>query len=205
MVGCGMARSASIDRQTRETRIRVQLDLDGRGQSQVTTPIGFLTHMVEQLARHGRLDLDVYAEGDVHIDGHHTTEDLAVSLGQAVARALGDKAGIRRYGWSTLPMDETCVSCALDLSGRPFFLWRVPLPKARVGDFDTELAEVFFEGFARGAQCNLHMRLHEGDNLHHIIEASFKALAIALRQAVEYDPRAEGVPSTKGTLQGDGP
>jgi imidazoleglycerol-phosphate dehydratase len=195
-----MGRRATIERKTSETRIRVELGLDGTGIHQVSTPIGFLSHMVEQLARHGAFDLIVEAEGDVHIDGHHTTEDLAIALGKAVAQALGDKKGIRRYGWATLPMDEARVTVALDLSGRPFFVWRVPLPKAKVGDFDTELAEVFFEGFVRGAQCNLHVELHEGENLHHIIEITFKAFARALRSATELDPRATDVPSTKGTL-----
>ena len=156
--------------------------------------------MLEQLPRHGLFDLTVKAEGDTHIDGHHTTEDVGIALGQAVAKALGDKAGIRRYGWATLPMDEACVTCTMDLSGRPYFVWRVPMPKAKLGDFDTELAEVFFEGFARGAGCNLHMHLVEGTNLHHIIEISFKTFAKALRQAVEKDPRQHGVPSTKGSL-----
>lgn len=196
------ARRATVERATSETRIRVELDLDGVGEHRVQTPIGFLTHMVEQLARHGGLDLVVEAEGDVHIDGHHTTEDLAITLGQAVAQALGDKAGIVRYGSATLPMDEACVTCALDLSGRPFTVFRVPMPKARVGDFDTELAEVFFEGFARGAACNLHLHLHAGENLHHVVEICFKAFARALRAAVAVDPRTRGVPSTKGTLSG---
>ena len=195
-----MGRTATIERQTKETDIRVEVDLDGRGQYQVETPIGFLTHMVEQLAKHGLFDLKVRALGDTHIDGHHTTEDLAIALGQAFAKALGDKAGIRRFGSATLPMDEACVTCALDLSGRPYFVWAVTLPKAKIGDFDSELAEVFFEGFARGSQCNLHMRQHGGDNLHHVIEISFKAFARALRAATEVDPRVVGVPSTKGTL-----
>jgi imidazoleglycerol-phosphate dehydratase len=195
-----MGRVAKIERKTSETRIEVSIDLDGTGKHRVATPIGFLTHMVEQIARHGLFDLDVVAEGDVHIDGHHTTEDLAITFGKAVAQALGDKAGIRRYGAATLPMDEACMTCALDLSGRPFFVWRVSLPKAKVGDFDTELAEVFFEGFVRGAQCNLHMHLLEGENLHHIIEIGFKAFARALREAIQVDPRATGIPSTKGTL-----
>ena len=195
-----MGRSATVERKTSETKIRVKVDLDGSGRADVTTPIGFLTHMVEQIARHGMIDLEVVAEGDVHIDGHHTTEDLAIALGKAVAQALGDKAGIRRYGSATLPMDEACVTVALDLSGRTFFAWRVEIPKAKIGEFDSELAEVFFEGFARGAQCNLHVHKHEGHVLHHVIEISFKALARALRAAVEIDPRAVGVPSTKGTL-----
>jgi imidazoleglycerol-phosphate dehydratase len=195
-----MGRTATIERRTKETDIRVVLDLDGSGQYQVETPIGLLTHMVEQLAKHGLFDLRVTAEGDTHIDGHHTTEDLAIALGQAFAAALGDKVGIRRYGFATLPMDEACVTCALDLSGRPYFVWAMELPKAKVGDFDSELAEVFFEGFARGSQCNLHMRQEAGDNLHHIIEISFKAFARSLREATEVDPRVVGVPSTKGTL-----
>ena len=195
-----MGRTATIERQTKETDIRVEVDLDGSGQYQVETPIGFLTHMVEQLAKHGLFDLKVRALGDTHIDGHHTTEDLAISLGQAFAQALGDKAGIRRFGSATLPMDEACVTCALDLSGRPYFVWAVTLAKAKIGDFDSELAEVFFEGFARGSQCNLYMRQHAGDNLHHVIEISFKAFARALREATEVDPRVVGVPSTKGTL-----
>lgn len=195
-----MGRTATIERRTKETDIKVVLDLDGSGQYQVETPIGFLTHMVEQLAKHGLFDLKVKAKGDTHIDGHHTTEDLGIALGQAFSAALGDKAGIRRYGSATLPMDEACVTCALDMSGRPYFVWAVTLPKARVGDFDSELAEVFFEGFARGSRCNLHMRQHAGENLHHVIEISFKAFARALRQATEIDPRVAGVPSTKGTL-----
>jgi len=195
-----MTRRATLERRTSETSIRVSIDLDGTGKTQVKTPIGFLTHMVEQISRHGLFDLEVEAEGDVHIDGHHTTEDLAITLGKAVAEALGDKKSIRRYGSATLPMDEALMTCALDLSGRTYFVWKVPMPKARIGDFDTELAEVFFEGFARGAQANLHMHLHAGDNLHHIVEIGFKSFARALRVATEIDPRATGIPSTKGTL-----
>jgi imidazoleglycerol-phosphate dehydratase len=196
----GMSRRAIVERTTRETRIRVEIDLDGSGKHEIKTPLPFLSHMLDQLGRHGMFDLKVDAEGDIEIDGHHTTEDLAIVLGQAVARALGDKKGIRRYGAATLPMDEACVTCALDLSGRTFFVWRVPMPKAKVGEFDTELAEVFFEGFARGAGANLHMHLIEGQVLHHIIEISFKAFAHALRNACEIDPRSSSVPSTKGTL-----
>jgi len=195
-----MTRRATLERKTSETSIRVSIDLDGTGKTQVKTPIGFLTHMVEQISRHGLFDLDVEATGDIHIDGHHTTEDLGITLGKAVAEALGDKRGIRRYGSSTLPMDEALMTCALDLSGRTYFVWKVPMPKARIGDFDTELAEVFFEGFARGAQANMHMHLHAGENLHHIVEIGFKAFARALRVATEIDPRATGIPSTKGTL-----
>ncbi|MEM7448178.1 MAG: imidazoleglycerol-phosphate dehydratase HisB [Myxococcota bacterium] len=195
-----MPRTANIARVTSETSIQVSVNLDGTGSHRVQTPIGFLTHMLEQIPRHGPFDLELVAEGDTHIDGHHTTEDVGIALGQAVAKALGDKQGIYRYGSSTLPMDEACVSCTLDLSGRPYFVWRVPMPKSKVGDFDTELAEVFFEGFARGSGCNLHLRLIEGSNLHHIIEISFKSFAKSLRQATELDPRQLGVPSTKGTL-----
>jgi imidazoleglycerol-phosphate dehydratase len=194
-------RSASHTRKTSETSVSVTVGLDGSGRSKIETPIGFLSHMVEQLSKHGLFDLDVTVKGDTHIDGHHTTEDLAVSLGRAFKDALGEKKGIRRYGSATLPMDEACVTCAVDLSGRPFLVWKVPLPKSRIGDFDTELAEVFFEGFARGAEANVHVHLLSGQNLHHIVEISFKALAKALRQATEIDPRAPGaVASTKGTL-----
>jgi imidazoleglycerol-phosphate dehydratase len=195
-----MSRRAIVERETRETKIRVEIDLDGTGVHEVKTPLPFLSHMLDQLGRHGMFDLRVDATGDTQIDGHHTTEDVAIVLGQAVQKALGDKRGIRRYGYATLPMDEACVTCALDLSGRPYFVWRVPLPKAKVGEFDTELAEVFFEGFARGANANLHMHLVEGQVLHHIIEICFKAFARALRDAVELDPRSSSVPSTKGTL-----
>lgn len=195
-----MSRRAIVERETRETKIRVEIDLDGTGVHAIKTPLPFLSHMLDQLGRHGMFDLHVDAQGDVEIDGHHTTEDVAIVIGQAVQKALGDKKGIRRYGSATLPMDEACVTCALDLSGRPYFVWRVPLPKAKVGEFDTELAEVFFEGFARGANANLHMHLVEGQVLHHIIEICFKAFARALRDAVELDPRSTSVPSTKGTL-----
>ena len=193
-----MTRSATVTRTTRETSISVTLDLDGHGVADVQTPIPFLSHMVDQLSRHGGIDLTVRATGDVEIDGHHTTEDLAIVLGRAVEQALGDRRGIRRYGEATLPMDEALCQVALDLSGRTYYVDRLGLPKARLGTFDTELAGVFFEGFARGAMCNLHVRRIEGDNLHHIIECSFKALARALRDAV----RVEGtlLPSTKGTL-----
>lgn len=196
-----MSRRAIVERETRETKIRVEIDLDGTGVHEIKTPLPFLSHMLDQLGRHGMFDLRVDATGDTEIDGHHTTEDVAIVIGQAVQKALGDKRGIRRYGSATLPMDEACVTCALDLSGRPYFVWRVPLPKAKVGEFDTELAEVFFEGFARGANANLHMHLVEGQVLHHIIEICFKAFARALRDAVELDPRSSGVPSTKGTLR----
>ena len=195
-------RTAAVERKTKETSVKVELCLDGSGTSRIDTPLPFLSHMLEQIARHGALDLTIAARGDVEIDGHHTTEDVGIVIGQAFAKALGDKAGIRRYGSATLPMDEACVTCALDLSGRTYFVWRVPMPKAKVGDFDTELAEVFFEGFARGAGVNLHMHMLEGQVLHHIIEICFKAFARALRDAVCVDPRSSGVPSTKGSLNG---
>jgi len=194
------ARTAKVTRTTRETDITVEVDLDGTGRASIDTPLPFLTHMVEQIARHGCIDLAVVARGDVEIDGHHTTEDLGIVLGKAVLDALGDRSGIRRYGAATLPMDEALATVALDLSGRPFFVWRVPMPKGKVGDFDTELAEVFFEAFARSLQANVHVVLHSGENLHHIIEICFKALSRALRVAVEIDPRTSGVPSTKGSL-----
>jgi imidazoleglycerol-phosphate dehydratase len=197
-----MSRKALVERQTRETNILVEVDLDGTGKSSIATPLPFLSHMLDQIARHGSIDLTVRAEGDVEIDGHHTTEDVGIVLGAAVLQALGDRAGIRRYGSATLPMDEALVTAAIDLSGRPFFVFRVPLPKAKIGDFDVELCEVFFEAFARTAQANLHIKLHEGSNLHHIVEISFKAFARALRAAVELDPRAPGIPSTKGSLLG---
>jgi imidazoleglycerol-phosphate dehydratase len=194
------ARIATVERETKETKIRVEVNLDGTGVSSIHTPLPFLSHMLDQIARHGAIDLSVHAEGDVDIDGHHTTEDIGIVLGKAVLDALGERKGIRRYGSATLPMDEALVTAALDLSGRPFFVWRVPLPKAKIGTWDVELAEVFFEAFARTAQANLHVVLHEGQNLHHIVEISFKAFAKALRMATEIDPRAAGVPSTKGML-----
>ncbi len=196
-----MGRSASVSRTTRETSIEVTLDLDGTGRADVRTPLPFLSHMVEQIARHGLIDLIVRASGDVEIDGHHTTEDLGLVVGQCVSRALADKSGIVRYGSATLPMDEARATCALDLSGRAHFIWQVPLPKAKLGTWDVELAPVFFEAFARGAQCNLHVVLHAGEILHHIVEICFKALARALREAVKVEPRVSGVPSTKGALE----
>jgi imidazoleglycerol-phosphate dehydratase len=195
-----MPRAATIERRTRETDIRVTIDLDGRGDATIETPLPFLSHMLDQIARHGLFDLTVAAKGDAHIDGHHTTEDLGIVLGEAVLAALGDKASLVRYGAATLPMDEARATCAIDLSARTFFVWEVPVPKAKIGDFDAELAEVFFEAFARGARCNLHMVLHAGRNLHHIVEICFKAFARALSAASRVDPRVPGVPSTKGSL-----
>lgn len=195
------ARRALIERKTGETNISCEIDLDGTGQHSISTPLPFLSHMLEQLPRHGLFDLTLKAEGDVHIDGHHTTEDVGIVLGQAVREALGARLGIRRYGSATLPMDEALVTTAVDLSGRTYFVWNVDMPKAKLGTWDSELAEVFFEGFTRGCQCNLHVVKHAGHNLHHIIEISFKALARSLRAASEIDPRAPGaLPTTKGHL-----
>jgi imidazoleglycerol-phosphate dehydratase len=193
-------RRARIERKTKETRIAIDIDLDGVGHASIATPLPFLSHMLDQIARHGLFDLTVEADGDVEIDGHHTTEDIGITLGSAVLSALGDKKGITRYGEATLPMDEALATCALDLSGRPFFVSRVPLPKAKLGTFDVELAPVFFEGFARGAQANVHLLLVSGDNLHHIVEICFKAFAKALMRATRIDPRVVSVPSTKGSL-----
>jgi imidazoleglycerol-phosphate dehydratase len=195
-----VSRTATVERNTSETQINVTIDLDGTGHGDIRTPLPFLTHMVSQISRHGLFDLSVSALGDTEIDGHHTTEDLGIVLGDAVAKALGDRRGLVRYGHATLPMDEALVTCAIDLSGRSFFVWKVPLPKAKVGNFDVELAPVFFEAFARSAGANLHMKLHEGENLHHIIEICFKAFARSLCAASRIDPRVAGVPSTKGSL-----
>lgn len=195
-----LVREGREHRVTKETSIDVTVGLDGSGKADIDTPIPFLSHMLEQIAKHGLVDLTIRAEGDVEIDGHHTTEDLAITLGKAIATALGDKAGIARYGAATLPMDEARATCAIDLSGRPFFVWEVPMPKAKLGTWDTELAEIFFEGFARGAMCNLHVVLHAGTNLHHVTEICFKSFAKALRAACTLDPRAQGIPSTKGSL-----
>jgi imidazoleglycerol-phosphate dehydratase len=193
-------RQGREERTTNETSIVVEIGLDGSGKNQIDTPIPFLSHMLDQIGKHGLFDLTVKATGDVEIDGHHTTEDVGIVLGRAFANALGDKAGIARYGWATLPMDEARATCTIDLSGRQYFVWEVPMPKAKIGDWDTELAEVFFEAFARGAACNLHVILHAGTNLHHMTEICFKTFAKALRAAAALDPRASGIPSTKGSL-----
>jgi imidazoleglycerol-phosphate dehydratase len=196
-------RKASIERNTTETQIRVALDLDGDGRYTVHTGIGFLDHMLEQLSRHSLIDLDVAAEGDLHIDAHHTTEDSGIAIGQAVAKALGDRKGICRYGSALVPMDETLTRVALDLSNRPYLVWKVEFKRDKVGDMDTELFKEWFQAFAQAAGATLHVETLYGDNNHHIVESCFKALARALRQAVEIDPRkADAVPSTKGTLGG---
>jgi imidazoleglycerol-phosphate dehydratase len=193
-------RAAEIVRSTRETEIRLRLALDGTGRAEVATGVGFLDHMLELFARHGLFDLTVSCRGDVHVDDHHSTEDVGICLGQAIDRALGDKAGIRRYGHMVLPMDEALVTCAVDLGGRPYWAWDAPMPTPRVGTFDTELVADFWQAVATQGRMNLHVLLHYGRNSHHISEAIFKGLARSLRMAAEVDPRVVGVPSTKGTL-----
>ena len=193
-------RAAEIVRKTRETDIRLTLALDGRGQADVKTGVGFLDHMLELFARHALVDLTVACTGDLHIDAHHTTEDVGICLGQAIDRALGDRAGIRRYGHAVLPMDETLVTVAVDLGGRPYWVWNVAMPTERVGEFDSELAADFWQAVAVQGRMNLHVLLHHGRNTHHVCEAIFKGAARALRAAMEPDPRNPGIPSTKGTL-----
>jgi imidazoleglycerol-phosphate dehydratase len=195
-----MPRTARIERKTQETDIRLELSLDGGGQSQINTGVGFFDHMLTLLAKHAALDLTVEARGDLHVDQHHTVEDVGIAFGQALRQALGDKAGIRRYGHFTLPMEETLVTSALDLSGRYALVFQVEIPAPKIGDFDSELVEDFWQATAANALMNLHVLLHHGRNSHHISEAVFKATARALRMAVELDPRMPGVPSTKGTL-----
>ncbi len=196
-------RQASMDRNTQETQISVSVNLDGTGLYDVSTGIGFLDHMLEQLSRHSLIDLTVRAKGDLHIDFHHTTEDCGIAIGQAVAKALGDRKGITRYGAALIPMDETLTQVALDLSNRPYLIWKVNFSRDKIGDMDTELFKEWFQAFAQAAGITLHVQNHYGENCHHIIESSFKALARALRQAIEIDPRkADAVPSTKGTLGG---
>jgi imidazoleglycerol-phosphate dehydratase len=195
-----MARTAKIDRSTRETQIRLELNLDGAGKGSWQTGVGFLDHMLELFTRHGALDLTVEAKGDLQVDQHHTVEDVGICLGQAVKQALGDKAGVRRYGHFTLPMEETLCTTAIDLSGRYSLAFNATFGSPKIGDFDSELVEDFFQAFAANALCNLHVLVHYGRNSHHIAEAIFKSAARALRMAVESDPRMTGVPSTKGTL-----
>jgi len=194
-------RKASITRKTAETDIGVKINLDGTGSYDIQTGIGFFDHMLDQLARHGLFDLVVRASGDLHIDDHHTVEDTGIALGQALAKALGDKRGIRRYGSCHLPMDEALVRASLDLSGRPFLVYNLALPTAKIGTFDTELVREFFTAFAMNGGVTLHLDQLAGLNSHHITEAAFKAVARALRDAVETDPRkADEIPSTKGVL-----
>jgi imidazoleglycerol-phosphate dehydratase len=196
-----MSRTASLTRTTSETEISASIDLDGSGRAEVATGIGFLDHMLTALARHSLIDMRVAAKGDLHIDFHHTTEDVGIVLGQAVARALGDKRGIRRFGSALVPMDEALAEAAIDISGRPFLAWSVSFARDKVGEMDTELFEEFFRAFAMNAGITLHVTQKAGTNAHHVAEACFKALARALRVAVEMDPRTAGViPSTKGVL-----
>ena len=200
---CDNMRKSEVTRKTNETDISVLLSIDGVGKSEITTGVGFLDHMLEQLAKHSLMDIKINANGDLHIDDHHTTEDVGWALGQAFREALGDRRGITRYGASLLPMDETMSQVAVDLSGRPFLIWRVVLPSHRLGTLETELIREWFQAFSMGSEITLHVENLYGVNTHHIIESCFKALARALRQATEIDPRAaQDIPSTKGTLGG---
>ncbi len=196
-------RQASVTRNTSETKIAVSVNLDGTGAYRVATGIGFLDHMLEQLSRHSLIDLDVAVDGDLHIDQHHTTEDSALAIGEAISQALGDRRGITRYGTAFAPMDEALTRCALDISGRPFLVWNLAFTQEKLGEWDTELVEHWFQSFAQTAGLTLHVENLYGRNNHHLVESAYKALARALRQAVEIDPRkADAVPSTKGTLGG---
>ncbi len=196
-------RRATVERATQETQIRLTLDLDGSGRRAIDTQLPFFTHMLEAFARHGLFDLELHARGDVEVDGHHVVEDVGLALGDAFAQALGDKRGIRRYGEASIPMDETLAQAVIDFSGRPALVWRVDgIAGKWVGGFDAELAHEFFQAFVNRCQCNLHMRLHYGDNAHHILEALWKAFARAAGDAARIDPRVGDVPSTKGTLTG---
>lgn len=196
-------RTASLARETRETRIEVSVDLDGGGVYDVATGIGFLDHMLEQLSRHSLIDLRVRADGDLHIDFHHTTEDTALAIGQAVSQALGDRGGIVRYGSALIPMDETLTRVAVDISGRPYLIWKVDFSRPKLGEMDTELFKEWFQAFAQASGSTLHVENLYGENNHHIVESCFKGLARALRTATATDPRAPGaIPSTKGTLGG---
>jgi imidazoleglycerol-phosphate dehydratase len=195
-----MPRTANIDRKTAETHVRLSLELDGSGRADVATGVGFLDHMLTLLAKHAVIDLTVQAQGDLEVDQHHTVEDVGICLGQALKQALGDKSGIYRYGCFTLPMEETLATVAIDLGGRYAMVFRADFPSAKIGDFDSELVEDFWQAMAANSLCNLHVLVHYGRNSHHISEAIFKAAARAVRMAVETDPRTTGVPSTKGTL-----
>jgi imidazoleglycerol-phosphate dehydratase len=195
-----MARIAAIERVTKETRIKMSINLDGTGNGSICTSVPFLDHMLDLFARHGLFDLTVEASGDIDIDFHHTVEDIGIVLGQAIKEALGDKAGIRRYGQASVPMDETLASVATDLSGRPFLVYNVRLPKVKIGEFDVELAREFFQALVNNLGANLHINVMYGDNVHHILEACFKATARAIDLATQLDPRIQGVMSTKGKL-----
>ena len=194
-------RTATRARQTKETKIEVAVNLDGTGDYEVSTGIGFLDHMLEQLSRHSLIDLKVAAEGDLHIDFHHTTEDTGIVIGEAVREALGDFKGLTRYGSATIPMDETCTRVSLDVSQRPYLIWKVAFTKPKLGDMDTELFKEWFQAFAQAAGITLHIENLYGENNHHIVESCFKGLARALREAIEIDPRkSDAVPSTTGVL-----
>jgi imidazoleglycerol-phosphate dehydratase len=193
-------RTAEVTRSTRETRIRASINLDGSGAGKLATGVPFLDHMLDQVARHGGFDLEISAKGDLHIDAHHTVEDVGITLGQALAQALGDKQGIRRYGHAYVPLDEALSRVVVDLSGRPGLEFKIDFVRARIGEFDVDLVHEFFQGFVNHAQVTLHVDNLKGDNAHHQAETAFKAFGRALRMAVELDPRAKGVPSTKGTL-----
>jgi imidazoleglycerol-phosphate dehydratase len=195
-----MPRTTSIHRATAETDIDLSLNLDGTGQAKVSTGVGFFDHMLTHVAKHGLFDLSVTCRGDLHIDAHHTVEDVGICFGQAIAQAVGDKAGIRRYGDATVPMDETLVTAAVDLSGRPFLVWKADVPTELLGNFSSQLAEEFWRAVSSAARLTLHVVLHHGKNTHHIVETIFKANARALRSATDPDPRGSGVPSTKGVL-----
>jgi imidazoleglycerol-phosphate dehydratase len=195
-----MTRAAEIDRKTGETEIRVALELDGDGRGERSTGVGFFDHMLDLLARHGRLNLDVRGRGDLQTGAHHTVEDVGICLGQALDQSLGDRAGITRFGQATVPMDESRASCAIDISGRGLCAFEAELPPGSIGNFDHELTEEFFRALAANARLTLHVTIEAGTNVHHQIEAAFKAVARALRAAVELDATEEGVPSTKGTL-----
>jgi imidazoleglycerol-phosphate dehydratase len=196
-------RVATVERNTKETRIKGRVALDGGGMAEIATGIGFLDHMLEQLAKHSLCDIQLKAQGDLHIDFHHTTEDTGYVIGEAVAKALGDRAGIQRYGHALIPFDETLTRVSLDLSNRPYLVWKVALARPKLGEMDTELFKEWFQAFAQSAGATLHIENLYGENTHHIVESCFKGLARALRQAVEIDPRRQGaVPSTKGTLGG---
>ena len=198
-----MPRLATITRKTTETDITLSVNLDGTGRYKVATGIGFLDHMLEQLSRHSLMDLTVEAKGDIHIDFHHTTEDVAICIGEAVAKALGERKGIGRYGAAVIPMDETLTEVAIDLSNRPYLIWKVAFTKPKLGEMDTELFKEWFQAFAQAAGATLHVWNKYGENNHHIVESCYKGLARALRAAVEIDPRkADAVPSTKGVLGG---
>ena len=196
-----MNRTADVTRNTAETKITVKLDLDGTGQAKLSTGIGFFDHMLDQIARHGLIDLDIQADGDLHIDGHHTVEDVGITFGQAVAQAVGDKKGIRRYGHAYVPLDEALSRVVIDFSGRPGLVQNVPFKSGMIGTFDTQLMHEFFQGFVNHAFVTLHIDNIKGENAHHQAETVFKAFARALRAALEMDPRALGtIPSTKGSL-----